>query len=85
MHQTVRPAPHLAAQRALIVPQLQHAVDAVPRPSHALAAAAAGCAAVLPAQHRALQLAVQLHQLHAAPQLMHQAGVCDLRQGARCK
>lgn len=53
---------HLAAHSALVVPQLQHAVDATPRASHALAAAtAAACAAVLPAQHCALQLAVQLH------------------------
>lgn len=73
-----RPTAHLAAHGALIVPQLQHTVDAAPSAGHALATAAACCAAILPAQNCALQLAVQLHQLHAAPQLVHQAGIGHL-------
>lgn len=70
--------PHLAAQAALVVPQLQHAAGAAPATCHArvgAASARAAAASAPPAQHGALQLTVQPHQLHRAAQLVHQAGV----------
>lgn len=52
---------HLAVERGLIVPELQQAAGV--RPASRRIVPAASPRAALPAQHRALELAVQPHQL----------------------